>query len=108
MVIVLAINTALSTLKVSSHVRLQPLTYNKNGNLSGLLGITATSIILLLTLRAVILTAARGIDSAMIDITEDQKWYRLRVYTIGPERYDNQSQSMELIIEAETRNVNFV
>lgn len=49
------------------------MTYNKKDNLSELLEATATSGILLLTMREIILSAAREIGHNIIDTTRDQK-----------------------------------
>lgn len=54
-------------------MRLQRITYNEKGNLSGLLRTMATSRILLPAMRKVILTAARMVDPDIIDVTGDQK-----------------------------------
>lgn len=72
--IILSVNTALSPKKISIQVQLQRMTYNKNDNLSGLLEATATSRILLPTIREVILSAARRINLSTIDETKDQMW----------------------------------
>lgn len=71
--VVLAVNMTIMTKKVLTHVQLQRMTYNENGNLSGLLGTTATSGMLLPTMTDVILSAARRINPNIIDATSNQK-----------------------------------
>lgn len=57
--IVLVVNTALTAKTISIHVPLPQMTNNEKGNLTGLLGATATSGMLLSTMKVVILMAVR-------------------------------------------------
>lgn len=51
---------------------------------------------------------ARKINPAIIDVTGDQKWHRLRLQSVDLERYDRQSGDIELLqeeIEAELSDI---
>lgn len=85
--LVLAVNIALSAKKVPLHVQLQRMIYNEKGNLSELLGATATSEMLLSAMQEVLLSAARRIDLNIINATGDQKWHRVRFHGVDLEHY---------------------
>lgn len=88
---------ALSPKRILTHMQLQRMTYNKKGNPSSLLRATATSGMLLPTMREVILTAARMVDLNIIDAIGDQRWHRVHVHVVDLQCYDRKPGSMELI-----------
>lgn len=95
--IVLEENTILLTRKLHSHVRLQRLEYNEKGNLSGLLGVVVTSGMIFPAMKEAIVTTARKIDPAIVDVTGDQMWHLRQVHSVNLERYDRQTGGMELL-----------
>lgn len=70
--IVLAGNRTVSSRNVLLHMRLQLITFNEKGNLSGLLVVAVTSSIIKLALKETFLTTARRVDPAIIDGTGDK------------------------------------
>lgn len=89
------VNTTLVTRMSSSHVRPQRLTYNNKSNLRTQLVATAMSSMILPVLKEVILIPERRRDPAIIDITRDQKWNRLRVHSVALENYGRQAGGMK-------------
>lgn len=69
--IVLAINIAHNAKKVPMHLRLQCMTYDEKGNLSGILEITETSGMVRPTMSKVILMAPRRVNLNIINATRD-------------------------------------
>lgn len=75
--------------------------------MSRLLVITVTSSMVFPTLREAILTAVRWRDSVIIDVSGDQKCYRLQMHNVNLEIYSKQREGMELLqveIEAGTNS----
>lgn len=106
--IVLTMNTTLSTRKVPSHVRLQRLAYNEKEKRCRLMGVAVTSRMILPALKEDTLMTGRRIDSAIINITGNQKCHRLRMHCVDLERDRRQTEVIELLqveIEAGTDNI---
>lgn len=77
---------AVSAMNILTHVLLHRMTYNKKSNLSGLLGVTATSEMVLPAMKEVMLTAARKVDPNFLEETGDQKWHRACIHIVEPEQ----------------------
>lgn len=73
--IILVVNLTPSFKKVPSNIRLHQMTYNEKGNLNRLLGVAATSSMVLPALKESILTTVRRVNPAIIDVIGDQKWH---------------------------------
>lgn len=61
------------------------MTYNEKGNLSRLLGTTATSGMLLPNMREVILSAALRVNPNLIDGNGDENFHRVCVHRVDLE-----------------------
>lgn len=81
----MAVNIALVSRKVPTHARLQWLSYNERGNLSGLMGTAATTNMILPRLKETVMRAARNIHLAVIDLIGDQKWHKVQVHSVDLE-----------------------
>lgn len=84
------------------------MTYNEKGNLRSLLGASVTSGMNQSTLREMILTATRRVDTNNIDATGNQRWHRVRVHRVDLECYGREPGGIKLIqreIETGTDNL---
>lgn len=95
--IVYAVNVALASRKVLTHARIHRLSYNEKGNQSGLMGKPGTTSMILPILRETVMKMARNADIAIIDVTGDQKWDRIRVHSVYLERYGREPGGIELL-----------
>lgn len=88
--IALEVNKDLAATRVLAYIRIQRLPYNKKGNLSGLMGMTATSSMILPPHRELLLQVARKFDLNIIDVTGNQRWHHLQVHGVDLNRYGRQ------------------
>ena len=81
-----AVSMALYQEKVPTHIRIFQLCRNAKGTLAGL-STPFAPIEQLLAYRDTILRAARTVDPAIVDITANKTWKRLKIHGVPLERY---------------------